>query len=324
MSKSKERCILPGLHYEEKPGKNFLLENIKKLREIQRETQRKLASQNQPNYCYSNYKKVPDLKIRSYQKRNKSEADLGVDSENPSLKSRLSTPVTAMASLKPVKNQKMQTVATEKVNKGRVIQARGSAEPVIRKIEKKPNVKAPSIVRSASVPSFSVGSETECDPPIPVTDESSAKKLNQEMLEKLINGEKKDFVTYNTYRAYQEKVKPKKPDPIKPPPNYRMGEVPKYLQLSKKELRSVIGGSGDADQTKSECPGYIMLSDRERKDHLEEFKKSYSELICKLRNIPLSSDSYSNRQRKMHVEKELEKLEDLMKLFSRGRLFIKV
>uniref|UniRef100_A0A146LX33 Uncharacterized protein n=1 Tax=Lygus hesperus TaxID=30085 RepID=A0A146LX33_LYGHE len=82
-----------------------------------------------------------------------------------------------MASLKPVKNQKMQTVATEKVNKGRVIQARGSAEPVIRKIEKKPNVKAPSIVRSASVPSFSVGSETECDPPIPVTDESSAKKI---------------------------------------------------------------------------------------------------------------------------------------------------
>ncbi|KAF6213338.1 hypothetical protein GE061_011057 [Apolygus lucorum] len=324
MAKSKERCILPGLHYEEKPGKNFLLENIKKLREIQRETQRKLASQNQPNYCYSNYKKVPDLKIRSYQKRNKSEADLGVDSENPSLKSRLSTPVTAMASPKPMKNQKMQTVATEKVIKGRVIQARGSVEPVVRKNEKKPS-KAPSMVRSASVPSFSVGSEADFEPPSPAAEESSAKKLNEEMLERLINGEKKDFVTYNTYRAYEEKVKPRKPDPIKPPPNYRKGEVPKYLQAySKKELSSVIGGSGDADQTKSECTGYIMLSDRERKDHLEEFKKSYSELICKLRNIPISSDSYTNRQRKMHVEKELEKLEDLMKLFSRGRLFIKV
>ncbi|KAF6213343.1 hypothetical protein GE061_011062 [Apolygus lucorum] len=200
-----------------------------------------------------------------------------------------------MASPKPMKNQKMQTVATEKVIKGRVIQARGSVEPVVRKNEKKPS-KAPSMVRSASVPSFSVGSEADFEPPSPAAEESSAKKLNEEMLERLINGEKKDF-----------------------------GEVPKYLQAySKKELSSVIGGSGDADQTKSECTGYIMLSDRERKDHLEEFKKSYSELICKLRNIPISSDSYTNRQRKMHVEKELEKLEDLMKLFSRGRLFIKV
>ncbi|KAF6213344.1 hypothetical protein GE061_011063 [Apolygus lucorum] len=34
----KKICIndyIYGLHYEEKPGKNFLLENIKKLREIQ-------------------------------------------------------------------------------------------------------------------------------------------------------------------------------------------------------------------------------------------------------------------------------------------------
>lgn len=33
-------------------------------------------------------------------------------------------------------------------------------------------------------------------------------------------------------------------------------------------------GSGDADQ-RSKCDGFILLSERERKDHLEEFKKGW-------------------------------------------------
>lgn len=93
-------------------------------------------------------------------------------------------------------------------------------------------------------------------------------------------------------------------------------------------------------------PGHILLPEPERLDHLAKIKKGkssaliclyrpsslylihffdldYGRLIMQLNMLPVSSDSYKMKEKRKHLEKELDKLQLGIKLFSREKLFVK-
>lgn len=93
-------------------------------------------------------------------------------------------------------------------------------------------------------------------------------------------------------------------------------------------------------------PGHILLPEPERLEHLTKIKKGssstlnclykqimyqinyvfidYSRLIMQLNMLPLSSDSYKMIEKRKHIERELDKVQLGIKLFSREKLFVKV
>lgn len=93
-------------------------------------------------------------------------------------------------------------------------------------------------------------------------------------------------------------------------------------------------------------PGHILLPEPERLDHLAKIKKGkisasvclyhlslpyfinfvyldYGRLIMQLNMLPVSSDSYKMKEKRKHLEKELDKLQLGIRLFSREKLFVK-
>ncbi|BES92728.1 enkurin domain containing 1 [Nesidiocoris tenuis] len=321
----RQKNVLPGLHFIDKPGKNFLYENIKRLRDIQKETQRKLAARCPPPHQQFHARRAPNMKFRIAQKRIKSESQLESEEGHWSLRSGQSTPVTVMASAKPMKHQKVQTSPRD-LPKSQTVIAKDTGTTTSPSIERhvvKPLVQ--KLTRSVSVPSIALrssdGMEEVLDTPLV---DIGANKRKDDALSSII-GEKKDFVAFNTYRTYEERTKPK-PNlngTLKLPSNYKIGEVPRYLLESKKEL-SQNNKIEEAPADENVPPGHILISDRERKDQLERYKTAYSDLLVKLRTLPLSSDSLKHRQKKAALEKELDRLEKLMNLFSKPRVCLKV
>ncbi|KAL1115760.1 hypothetical protein AAG570_006050 [Ranatra chinensis] len=156
--------------------------------------------------------------------------------------------------------------------------------------------------------------EGEVVPPLPADNVENQQQKGQPI----------DYVKMNAKIHYAEKspVKEKR-DPTRPPPNYQKGVVPKYLQEIKK-----------TNHNKSEDPkrgageslpaGHILLSDSDRLDHLRLIRQSYAELVQQLNNLPVRSDSLRARTRRAEIEKELDRLERGIKLFSRDKLYVKV
>lgn len=138
---------------------------------------------------------------------------------------------------------------------------------------------------------------------------------------------KKDFVKENaqiikTIAAANKAGGNKAPlNPGNPPPDYKRGVVPKYIKDRKAELyKQAKTTEGD-----EKCPeGHVLLPDTERKDTLRMLRQSYAELITELNNLPVRSDTLKVRNRKMEIEKQLEKLDDGIKVFSRPKVFVKI
>lgn len=112
--------------------------------------------------------------------------------------------------------------------------------------------------------------------------------------------------------------KEKEKDPYLPS-GYQKGVIPKYLR----ERKDPIQGEGlTVDDV---CPaGHVALPDMERKETLRMLRNSFGELVSELNKLPVKTDTLRMRNRKMELEKQLAKLEEGIKVFSRSKVFVKI
>ncbi|XP_026668878.1 putative uncharacterized protein DDB_G0286901 isoform X3 [Ceratina calcarata] len=101
------------------------------------------------------------------------------------------------------------------------------------------------------------------------------------------------------------------------PANYRMGMVPK------KEVQEKV------QKTKEEldpnCPkGHLPLPDIERKETLRMLRKNYQDYVNELNMMPIKVDTLRAQRRKIEIEKQLNKLEEGIKVFSRPKVYVKM
>ncbi|KAI5748749.1 hypothetical protein M8J76_001647 [Diaphorina citri] len=114
----------------------------------------------------------------------------------------------------------------------------------------------------------------------------------------------------------------------KVPTTYKRGTVPRYLVEKKleqeKEQRRILEEAERTGILDPDCPpGHILLPTEKRLEQLEFLKRNYKNLINELNRIPVRNDSLKIRQHRVVVEKELDKLEEAIKLFSKEKLFVK-
>ncbi|XP_058803425.1 uncharacterized protein LOC131671192 [Phymastichus coffea] len=108
-----------------------------------------------------------------------------------------------------------------------------------------------------------------------------------------------------------------------PPSNYKIGVVPKYIKERKEALKREQAAKAAAKY--SDCPdGHIPLPDNERKETLSMLKKNYQEFVNELNMLPIRTDTLRSQKRKMEIEKQLTKLEEAIKVFSRPKVFVKI
>ncbi|KAJ8712030.1 hypothetical protein PYW07_004872 [Mythimna separata] len=108
------------------------------------------------------------------------------------------------------------------------------------------------------------------------------------------------------------------------PSGYQKGVLPKYLRERKEQGPKESEGVR-ADDDQSVCPsGHVTLPDTERKETLRMLRNSFAELVSELNKLPVKTDTLKMRNRKMELEKQLAKLEEGIKVFSRPKVFVKI
>ncbi|KAK9303776.1 hypothetical protein QLX08_004651 [Tetragonisca angustula] len=107
------------------------------------------------------------------------------------------------------------------------------------------------------------------------------------------------------------------------PTNYRMGVVPKYIK-NRKEIQEKIQ-KAKQEELDPNCPnGHVPLPDNERKETLQMLKKSYQDYVNELNMMPIKVDTLRAQRRKIEIEKQLNKLEEGIKVFSRPKVYVKM
>ncbi|EGI64314.1 PREDICTED: uncharacterized protein LOC105147241 [Acromyrmex echinatior] len=108
-----------------------------------------------------------------------------------------------------------------------------------------------------------------------------------------------------------------------PSPNYRKGVLPKYLRDRKEAQEKEQKAKAEA--LHSDCPeGHVPLPDHERKETLRLLKKNYQEYVNELNMMPIKTDTLRAQRRKIEIEKQLNKLEEGIKVFSRPKVYVKI
>lgn len=106
------------------------------------------------------------------------------------------------------------------------------------------------------------------------------------------------------------------------PSGYQKGVLPKYLRERKEQLPHAEGTGVAINEV---CPpGHVALPDNERKETLRMLRNSFAELVSELNKLPVKTDTLRMRNRKMELEKQLAKLEEGIKVFSRPKVFVKI
>ncbi|XP_013141020.1 PREDICTED: uncharacterized protein LOC106105271 [Papilio polytes] len=107
------------------------------------------------------------------------------------------------------------------------------------------------------------------------------------------------------------------------PTGYQKGVLPKYLRDRKEQGPKEIEGA-KADDSSTCPPGHVPLPDTERKETLRMLRNSFAELVSELNKMPVKTDTLRMRNRKMELEKQLAKLEEGIKVFSRPKVYVKI
>lgn len=137
------------------------------------------------------------------------------------------------------------------------------------------------------------------------------------------------FAAERNYSRLNSILERKDKDPYLPS-GYQKGVLPKYLRERKEPARggSAIGagvGGEPGGPTDDLCPpGHVALPDNERKETLRMLRNSFAELVSELNKLPVKTDTLRMRNRKMELEKQLTKLEEGIKVFSRPKVFVKI
>ncbi|XP_032519039.2 enkurin domain-containing protein 1-like isoform X1 [Danaus plexippus] len=107
------------------------------------------------------------------------------------------------------------------------------------------------------------------------------------------------------------------------PSSYQKGVLPKYLR-ERKEVGKELDEAGIEEEHAVCPPGHVTLPDNERKETLRMLRNSFAELVSELNKMPVKTDTLRMRNRKMELEKQLAKLEEGIKVFSRPKVFVKI
>lgn len=104
-------------------------------------------------------------------------------------------------------------------------------------------------------------------------------------------------------------------------PGYRVGKLPKYLiemrerEAEKCRLEAIIDPN---------CPpGHTALGEEERLETLNIAHKKQQDLIDELNRLPMTSRTLRIRNRQIEIEKELNRLDEIVKIFSRLKVYVK-
>ncbi|XP_023935594.1 uncharacterized protein LOC112044088 [Bicyclus anynana] len=109
------------------------------------------------------------------------------------------------------------------------------------------------------------------------------------------------------------------------PPGYQKGVLPKYLRERKENMKEKEVEDAKTNEDHVVCPpGHVTLPDVERKETLRMLRNSFAELVNELNKMPVKTDTLRMRNRKMELEKQLAKLEEGIKVFSRPKVFVKI
>ncbi|CAK9828105.1 Enkurin domain-containing protein 1 [Anthophora retusa] len=141
---------------------------------------------------------------------------------------------------------------------------------------------------------------------------------------KLSSKEETDFVKLNKERTCTNKTATQINNSNNTvPTNYRLGIVPKYIK-SRKETQEKAQ-KAKAEEIDSKCPnGHVPLPDSERKETLRILRKNYQDYVNELNMLPIKVDTLRAQQRKIEIEKQLNKLEEGIKVFSRPKVYVKM
>ncbi|KAL6424966.1 hypothetical protein ACFW04_009361 [Cataglyphis niger] len=105
--------------------------------------------------------------------------------------------------------------------------------------------------------------------------------------------------------------------------NYRKGVIPKYLRDRKEAQEKEQKIKAEAQHP--DCPeGHVPIPDHERKETLRLLKKNYQDYVNELNMMPIKTDTLRAQRRKIEIEKQLNKLEEGIKVFSRPKVYVKI
>lgn len=96
---------------------------------------------------------------------------------------------------------------------------------------------------------------------------------------------------------------------------HKPGEIPKYLIQRKKDLAHV---EGIVDGP----PGHYLLTDEERLEALHLAQGRYDNLVQQLNALSITSQTFRIRSKKIELERELQDLENTLKIFSRNKVYV--
>jgi hypothetical protein len=140
-------------------------------------------------------------------------------------------------------------------------------------------------------------------------------------MQKLELEEKQNYIKQNIKNIKVNKQKrDDSPDPMMAPPNYQKGTLPKYLQekkISRDEVLKPVDFEGE------NLSGLVLLPDDERKEYLRVARENYAALIKELNSMPVSNDTLKKRKRKIEIEDELRRLDEVIKIFQKPKVFVK-
>ncbi|XP_070499382.1 uncharacterized protein [Chironomus tepperi] len=105
-------------------------------------------------------------------------------------------------------------------------------------------------------------------------------------------------------------------------------------ESSKGKKKKEVGGGDVLDAKKKQleaakddpdCPeGHVPLSEDERQESLRIAKKRFKELVDDLNRLPMTCETLRVRNRKIEIEKELRSLEINLRVFSRSKVYVKL
>ncbi|XP_034934326.1 uncharacterized protein [Chelonus insularis] len=205
-------------------------------------------------------------------------------------------------------NQSIQTLNTDEIDAL-------YSEGVIRYPSGRSQRKSPD-------PSPDKNKDLDLQLPLNIGDQSTT--VSEKKIESSSSKENKDFVKLNKEKtSIATKIAAHFNNGVIPT-NYRMGVVPKYILERKEELQQKLE-KAKLEAIKTDCPpGHIILPDNERKETLRMLKKSYQDYVNELNKMPIRSDTLRCQKKKAEIEKQLNKLEEGIKLFSRPKVFVKI
>jgi hypothetical protein len=105
---------------------------------------------------------------------------------------------------------------------------------------------------------------------------------------------------------------------------YQRGVTSKYLKEHHEALQKKAE-QHEQDAPNLACqPGHVAFQGSDRKETLIMLKESYADLVQKLNMMPIRTDILKMRNRKMELEKILDKTEKGTEMFSTPEIFVKI